>query len=80
GNSRASNDLFELLRAARRELAARHSVPPYVIFHDKTLLEMAELRPLSREQLRGITGVGERKLEAYGDAFLEVIDRYIRGG
>lgn len=68
-----------LLRAARRELAAQHGVPPYVIFHDKTLLEMAELRPLSREQLRGIIGVGERKLDEYGDAFLEVIDRYVRG-
>jgi ATP-dependent DNA helicase RecQ len=79
GNNRAASDLFELLRVTRRELAALHSVPPYVIFHDKTLLEMAELRPLSREQLRGITGVGERKLEEYGDAFLEVIDRYVRG-
>jgi ATP-dependent DNA helicase RecQ len=79
GNNRAASDLFEQLRAARRELAAQHGVPPYVIFHDKTLLEMAELRPLSREQLRGIIGVGERKLDEYGDTFLEVIDRYVRG-
>lgn len=79
GNNRAASDLFEQLRAARRELAAQHGVPPYVIFHDKTLLEMAELLPLSREQLRGIIGVGERKLDEYGDAFLEVIDRYVRG-
>ncbi len=78
GNDPASNELFELLRAARRELAALHKVPPYVIFHDKTLLEMAELRPLSREQLRGISGVGERKLEEYGDAFLAVIEQYVR--
>jgi len=67
GNDRASNELFELLRAARRELAAQQGVPPYIIFHDKTLLEMAELRPLSHEQLHGITGVGDRKLAAYGE-------------
>ena len=79
GNNRASSDLFELLRVARRELAAQIGVPPYVIFHDKTLLEMAELRPISSEQLLSITGVGERKLEAYGDVFLEVINRYCRG-
>ena len=80
GNSQVSNELFELLRTTRRELAAHRGVPPYVIFHDKTLLEMAELRPLTRDQLREVGGVGERKLDEYGDAFLEIINRYVRGG
>ena len=79
GSSPTSNDLFERLRARRRELAAEHGVPPYVIFHDKTLLEMAELRPLDPDAMREISGVGERKLEAYGEAFLAVIQRYVRG-
>jgi len=65
---------------SRRELATTHGVPPYVIFHNETLREMAELRPLSREQLRGITGIGERKLEEYGESFLAIIDRLVRGG
>ena len=68
--------LFEALRALRRELAAEAQVPPYVIFHDATLREMAATRPSSLTQLGEIAGVGARKLEAYGDAFLEVIRRH----
>jgi ATP-dependent DNA helicase RecQ len=48
-------------------------VPPYVIFHDSALREMAARRPATRRDLADIAGVGTRKLEAYGDAFLEVI-------
>jgi ATP-dependent DNA helicase RecQ len=65
--------LFEALRAKRRELAQAASVPPYVIFHDSVLREMAVVRPGSRVALGEISGVGARKLEAYGDAFLAVI-------
>ncbi|MGY4395099.1 ATP-dependent DNA helicase RecQ [Sphingomonas sp. UYAg733] len=65
--------LFEALRAKRRELAQEASVPPYVIFHDSVLREMATLRPASIGALGGISGIGARKLEAYGDAFLQVI-------
>jgi ATP-dependent DNA helicase RecQ len=68
--------LFEALRALRRELAAEAQVPPYVIFHDAVLREMAALRPVSLSELGAISGVGARKLEAYGDAFLAVIRRY----
>ncbi len=68
--------LFEALRALRRELAAEAQVPPYVIFHDATLREMAGARPASPTELGKIPGVGARKLEAYGDAFLAVIRRY----
>jgi ATP-dependent DNA helicase RecQ len=65
--------LFEALREKRRELARDASVPPYVIFHDSVLRAMAELKPDSRAALGTISGVGERKLDAYGDAFLQVI-------
>ena len=65
--------LFEALRARRRELAQEAQVPPYVIFHDSVLREMAEARPASIAELGRISGVGARKLEAYGNAFLQVI-------
>jgi ATP-dependent DNA helicase RecQ len=65
--------LFEALRARRRELAAAASVPPYVIFHDSTLREMAELKPSTVHALSRVSGVGAAKLERYGAAFVEVI-------
>ncbi len=65
--------LFEALRARRRELAAEASVPPYVIFHDSSLREMAELRPTTLHALARVSGVGEAKLARYGAAFIEVI-------
>ena len=68
--------LFEALRELRRELAAEAQVPPYVIFHDSTLREMAASRPADLAALGAISGVGAKKLEAYGGAFLGVIRRY----
>lgn len=65
--------LFEALRAKRRELAQEAQVPPYVIFHDSVLRDMASARPRSIGELGRISGVGARKLEAYGSAFLDVI-------
>jgi ATP-dependent DNA helicase RecQ len=65
--------LFDALRALRRELAQEAGVPPYVVFHDSVLREMAAKHPASRDDLGRIGGVGTRKLEAYGDAFLAVI-------
>jgi ATP-dependent DNA helicase RecQ len=69
----ADRALFEKLRAKRLELANAQSVPPYVIFHDKTLSEMAASRPRSAAELSAIPGVGEAKLARYGHAFLEII-------
>jgi len=65
--------LWEALRGKRRELAEEQGVPAYVIFHDATMAEMVLHRPWSLAQLGNISGVGERKLEAYGAAFLDVI-------
>ncbi|OHD06518.1 DNA helicase RecQ [Sphingopyxis sp. RIFCSPHIGHO2_12_FULL_65_19] len=68
--------LFDALRAMRRELAVEAGVPPYVIFHDAVLRAMASERPATRSALADIPGVGGKKLEAWGDAFLNVIRQY----
>jgi ATP-dependent DNA helicase RecQ len=65
--------LLSLLKARRRALADAQNVPAYVVFPDRTLIEMAEKKPASLDQMAGITGVGAKKLESYGAAFLEVI-------
>ncbi|MFN2371373.1 MAG: HRDC domain-containing protein, partial [Candidatus Krumholzibacteriia bacterium] len=69
----ATEALFERLRARRRELAEEQGVPPYVIFHDRTLAAMAVHKPLSDEDFLRLGGVGERKLEKYGQAFMAEI-------
>jgi ATP-dependent DNA helicase RecQ len=72
----SGDPLFEALRAKRRELAAEAGVPPYVIFHDATLRDMAQIRPKSLRDMALVSGIGTRKLEDYGDAFLGVIKRF----
>jgi ATP-dependent DNA helicase RecQ len=67
------HQLWEALRERRRELALLQNVPPYVVFHDATLAAMVEQRPLTLSELAHISGVGERKLEAYGADFVAVI-------
>jgi len=67
------DSLWLALRGCRTELAAESGVPPYVVFHDKTLRQMALELPTTRSALGAISGVGEMKLERYGDAFLAVI-------
>ncbi|OAH47023.1 ATP-dependent DNA helicase RecQ [Sphingobium yanoikuyae] len=69
--------LFDALRTCRRELAQEAGVPPYVIFHDSTLREMAEQRPATIHELGMVSGVGQKKLDAYGDAFLAAIRPYL---
>ncbi len=66
--------LLSALKAKRRALAEAAGVPAYVIFPDRTLIEMAEKRPADLDGMAGITGVGAKKLESYGAAFLEVIN------
>ena len=64
---------WEALRSLRRKLAEEHSVPPYVIFPDATLLEMLRSKPSTLAEMARVSGVGARKLERYGEAFLEVL-------
>ena len=65
--------LWEALRNCRRELAEEQSVPPYVIFHDSTLVEMCSMAPKTLDAFSKLSGVGERKLMKYGEAFLAAI-------
>ena len=65
--------LWESLRELRTRLSREAGVPPYVIFHDATLMEMVRLRPSSPTELLALQGVGEKKLERHGEAFLEVL-------
>jgi len=69
--------IFQALRQLRLELAGQYGVPPYVIFPDTTLREMAENLPRDREAMLAVTGVGEVKLERYGDQFLQLIRSYL---
>jgi ATP-dependent DNA helicase RecQ len=68
-----ADPLFEALRAARRQLAADAGVPPYVVFHDSTLRDIAAARPRSLSALAGVQGVGETKLQRYGAAMLDAV-------
>ena len=72
--SAADQSLFQALRQKRMEIARAQNVPPYVIFHDKTLIELAAARPASRAEMANVPGVGEAKLDRYGPAFLAVIE------
>ncbi|MEQ1889095.1 MAG: DNA helicase RecQ [Alphaproteobacteria bacterium] len=71
--------LFDALKAARLALARTQNVPPYVIFHDRTLVEMASRKPGTSAAMLQIGGVGEMKLARYGPHFIEVILRHIAG-
>jgi ATP-dependent DNA helicase RecQ len=76
GLSAEAQTLFEKLRAWRAEAARSHGVPAYVIFHDATLREIARVRPASLDGLRGISGVGARKLEAYGADIVGLVGQF----
>lgn len=75
---RVRDELFEVLRVLRRDLAQQRGVPPYVIFTDATLEEMAAKRPTIDSDLMEISGVGERKLQLYGNLFMDKIIEYIK--
>jgi ATP-dependent DNA helicase RecQ len=69
--------LWEVLKAQRTELAREQGVPPYVIFHDSTLQEMVKSTPTSLDQFSRISGVGQAKLERYGEHFIKVIQEHL---
>jgi len=69
-------ELFEALREQRRALAREQEVPPYVIFNDKTLRAMVEHRPETPSEFRSLHGVGDVKLDRYGDIFLDVLQKF----
>ncbi len=72
------NDLFDILRTLRKELADKDNVPPYVIFHDSTLREMSQYFPVDGNSMLRITGVGEVKFKKYGQQFIKLIKEYLK--
>jgi ATP-dependent DNA helicase RecQ len=64
---------YAALKAWRAEVAKEHNLPAYVIFHDATLAAIAERHPQTLDELQGISGLGAKKLEAYGEAVLRVV-------
>ena len=72
----AGYELFDHLRGLRLEIAREESVPPYIIFSDKTLIDMCVRVPQNREQMLHVSGVGAAKLEKYGERFLDAIQQY----
>ncbi len=74
---RVRDELFEKLRQLRKQLARERGVPPYIIFNDATLEEMAARRPMTDEEMKNISGVGERKLHLYGSYFIDAIIEYV---
>ena len=70
------NELFEILRAIRQELARENNIPPYIIFGDVTLKEMAANYPICKEAMLKISGVGEVKYSKYGKAFEDAIKKF----
>ncbi len=71
--------LFEALRNLRMEIAREEKVPPYIVFSDKTLTHMCILKPKTREEMLSVSGVGEFKVEKYGERFLEAIKKFEEG-
>ena len=70
------NELFDLLRSLRKQLADEQGIPPYIVFSDRSLRDMATLLPQSAEDMLSVSGVGEIKLQRYGRQFLNLIRRY----
>ena len=74
---RVRDELFESLRQLRRSIAQQQGVPPYIVFNDASLEEMAASRPITDESFRSIQGVGDLKLKRYGDAFIQEIREFV---
>ncbi len=72
--------LFKKLVKLREEIADREDVPPHVVFSDVTLTEMSQRKPVSEESMRTISGVGQHKLEEYGEAFITLINEHVESG
>ena len=68
--------LWDALRACRKQIAEEQGIPPYMVFHDSTLKEIAEQRPSSERAMLGVNGIGQVKLERFGHAFLQVVREY----
>ncbi len=73
----AGFQLFDKLRALRLEIAREEKMPPYIVFSDKTLIDMAAKMPVNKEEMMNVSGVGENKFAKYGERFLSMIKEYV---
>ncbi len=78
--SEADEELFEVLRSLRLEIAKEEKVPPYIVFSDKTLVHMCMMRPKTKEEMLSVSGVGEFKYEKYGERFLVCVKEFSSKG
>ena len=69
--------LFAKLRKLRKSIADEENIPPYVVFNDATLIDMAEILPTSYGEMLAVNGVGQRKLDKYADPFLDLIQEHL---
>ncbi|SDH56051.1 ATP-dependent DNA helicase RecQ [Vibrio xiamenensis] len=76
-NKHYDKQLFAKLRKLRKSIADEEGIPPYVVFSDATLIDMAEILPMSYGEMLAVNGVGQRKLEKYADAFLDLIQEHV---
>lgn len=75
---RERNEMFEILRVLRRDIAQEKGIPPYLVFSDKTLEEMAATYPTTEEEFRTVSGVGDKKVRDFGEAFISAIQEYAK--
>ncbi|MBB3168690.1 DNA helicase RecQ [Simiduia aestuariiviva] len=75
--AQADQALWQALRDCRKQLAEAHGVPPYVVFHDATLMEMVRYRPTTEQAMLAISGVGESKLARFGEPFIAAIEAHV---
>ena len=75
--TKAGYDLFERLRKLRLTIASEEGLPPYIIFNDKTLIDMVTKTPLDRAQMLNVSGIGEAKFSKYGERFIEAIREFV---
>ena len=73
-----NQELFEALRKHRMELSKQYKVPPFIIFADTSLKQMASKCPTTKEKMLEISGVGETKFANYGEGFIEVIENFLQ--
>lgn len=77
-NLKYDENLFEILRELRANLARQNNIPPFIVFADISLKEMSTFYPIDVDRMLKISGVGENKLEKYGDAFIDAINKYVK--
>lgn len=74
---KSDNELLAILKDLRKQISEKEGVPPFMIFHDSTLKELSEQMPVDKESLLMIKGIGERKAQVYGEAFISAIERHL---